>query len=296
MILINHASERITDIGYFVDDLRRYSMPVTILLEERKNQWNAAQQYLNTNFVKEEFELGSLSDQEIERILLALSKHNALGRLEGSSIEQQKSHFEKLAHKELLVALRELTSGTSFDNIIRDEFEKIPSSVARRAYVIVSALGRVDLSMRYETLIHILDIWPEEFAAEVLHPAEGVLIDSEVSGRSRHDIGYRLSARHPVIASVVFETAVPDDDAKFEIINLLLTNLDPGFREDKRILNELYRKKEFVAALASPEMRRTVFDRVESLLPGNAFVLQHRSILERDLDDPDMAIMYRIRR
>ena len=114
--------------------------------------------------------------------------------------------------------------------------------------MIVSALGRVDLSMRYETLIHILDIWPEEFAAEVLHPAEGDLIDSEVSGRSRHDIGYRLSARHPVIASVVFETAVPDDDAKFEIINLLLTNLDPGFREDKRILNELYRKKEFVAA------------------------------------------------
>ena len=124
VILINHASERITDIGYFVDDLRRYSMPVTILLEERKNQWNAAQQYLNTNFVKEEFELGSLSDQEIERILLALSKHNALGRLEGSSIEQQKSHFEKLAHKELLVALRELTSGTSFDNIIETSLKK----------------------------------------------------------------------------------------------------------------------------------------------------------------------------
>ncbi|HEY8745178.1 MAG TPA: hypothetical protein VIU62_18970 [Chloroflexota bacterium] len=39
-------------------------------------------------------------------------------------------------------------------------------------------------------------------------------------------------------------------------------------------------------------MRRAIYERLESILPGNAYVLQHRSILERDLNNPDLAMRY----
>ncbi|OWK42234.1 hypothetical protein FRUB_04312 [Fimbriiglobus ruber] len=91
---------------------------------------------------------------------------------------------------------------------------------------------------------------------------------------------------------MIFESAVPDDEAKFEIINSILTNLDPGFREDYQLLNEVFRRKEFIGSLASATMKRAIFDRIQTLLPGNPFVLQHRSILEKDLADIDEAIRY----
>ena len=293
VIIVPHASERIDDLTYFVAASRQHKIPITLLLEERLNQWESARQYLDTKFVANEFVLGTLSNQEIREILDALAKYEGcLGKLEGLSDEEQLLHFESLAHKELLVALRELTSLNSFDDIIRDEYNCVPSELAKRAYVYVAALGRIDLSLRYETLMHVLDVEMRDFVDEVLKTSEGVLITCEATGRSRHDIGFRLTARHPVIASVVFEAAVPNDDAKFEVINSILTNLDPGFREDRQILNEVFRRKEFVGSLVSADMKRAIFERIEVLIPNNAFVLQHRSILERDLDDADSAVKY----
>src|SRR5258705_5652491 len=39
-------------------------------------------------------------------------------------------------------------------------------------------------------------------------------------------------------------------------------------------------------------MRRAVFERLESILPGDPYVWQHRSILERDMQSFDQAIHY----
>ncbi|OWK42236.1 SIR2 family NAD-dependent protein deacylase [Fimbriiglobus ruber] len=151
-IIISHASERIVDIGHFVNALRQHKVPATILLEERLSQWEIAKQYLDTKFVSEEYVLGALSDREINEILAALAKYpTCLGKLEGLPLEEQREHFERLAEKDLLVALRELTSGTNFDAIVRDEYARIPSAIAQRAYVFVAALGRIDRSCLFCT-------------------------------------------------------------------------------------------------------------------------------------------------
>lgn len=245
------------------------------------------------SFSASEVELGGLSDGEIERILDALSKHNSLGKLTGASREQQVSHFEAVAQKELLVALRELTNPLGrFDEIIRHEYDTIPSTTAKQAYVYVSALGQLDLPIRFETLQRLLNIKYEEFGPLVLRPSEGVLLSMEDYGQSRHNAGFRVRTRHPIIASVIFAAAAVDDDAKFKIINSLVEELDPGYPEDARLLEGITRRKALVGTLASPHMRRAVYDKLEQLLPGNAYVLQHRSILERDLDNAEQAVAY----
>jgi hypothetical protein len=292
IVIVHHAADYARELDRFVDEAKRLHLPVSVILEERRNQWTVAASTVARRLNAAEFELGSLSEAEIERILVALANAGALGKLTGTPVDYQKQHFRALADKELLVALRELTTEGSFDQIVRDEFDRIPSALAQRAYVYVAALGQINLALRYANLISILNLHWNQLGTEILRPADGVLITGEVAGSSRHNAGFSLRARHPVIASIIFAAAAVDDRAKFVVINDIITQLDPGYPEDRRLLDEIVRRKEIVNTLASPENRRAIYDRLQAVLPGNAFVLQHRSILERDLNEPELAIKY----
>lgn len=292
VILLPHASEQLHEIVQFLQICKTRNIPVTLLLEERKNQWTAALRNIRGPHIAAEYELGTLTNQEIESILDALEKFDCAGKLTTLDRGYQRDHFRNLAHKDLLVALRELTSEQNFDDIVRSEFEEIPSAFGRAAYVYVSAVGQLDLSVRYETLQHILGLDWEYFASEVFAPTAGVLLTVEQSGYSRHNYSLRLRTRHPVIASVVFSTAASDDEAKLKVITSLLARLDPGHYEDRRLLGSIVRRKRLVGTLADHEKRRAVYEILQNLLPDDAYVLQHRSILERELQRPDDAVRF----
>lgn len=292
IVILHHAAEYSRALERFVEQCKELHLPVTLILEERKNQWLAVGQHTKAKVLPGEFELGSLSKAEIGSILDALNRFGCLGKLTGADRIFQVDHFTSLADKELLVALRELTSPDNFDKIIRDEFSKIPEEVAKTAYVYVSALGQIGLSLRYETLVHVLNLRYEDLRAKIFIPTEGILITGEASGRSRHNIGFRLTARHPVIASIIFAQAATDDETRFKILNDILSGLDPGFIEDKRILDEIIRRRELVGIFESYDKRRAIYQRLAIILPNNPYVLQHRSILERELSNPSLAIEY----
>jgi tetratricopeptide (TPR) repeat protein len=292
VVVVRFASEQIREIATFYNEARNRKLPVTLLLEDRTNQWHVAQSTFSTKFSPLEFELRALSAEEISATLEALTKYGCLGKLTGVTREEQISHFNDLASEDLLVALRELTSEGNFDQIIRDEYMKIPSPIAQRAYLYVAAVGQLDLAMRYETIIRILGIGTEQLAANLLNPTEGILITGEDTGSSRHNLGFRLRARHPIIASIIFAIAAEDDAKKFAVINEILSELDPGFPEDIRLLRQIMQRKELVNTLAAHAMRRALFERLEAILPGDPFVWQHRSVLERDLQDADQAVHF----
>ncbi len=292
LIVIRDAAQYISEIYNFMQDASRRKLPLTVILEERKNQWIVANATRN-HLIPAEFELGGLSDEEIESILDALIHHGALGRLTGTSHEEQLEHFKPLADRELLVALRELTAPQgNFDEIIRDEYDKVPSDIAKSAYAYVSAFGQLGLPIRYETLVRLFSLRYDQLGPEILAPTEGILIVGEQSGYSRHTIGYRLSARHPIIASVIFDHAAKTDEAKFKIVNDLLSHLDPGFSEDSYLLNQVVRRRELANTFASHDMRRALYERISKILPNNGYVYQHRSILERELKNADAAMRF----
>ena len=291
-VVVRYASEQFRELAIFYEDILQRKLPVTLLLEDRANQWHVARSMYKSQFNPAEFSLSSLSAEEINAVLDVLTKHGCLARLTGLDRDEQVSHFNDLASEDLLVALRELTSEGRFDQIVRDEYDKIPSETAKRAYVYVAAIGQLDLAVRYETIIRILGLRTEQLAQELINPTEGILITGEDTGSSRHNIGFRLRVRHPIIASVIFALAAEDDTSKFEAINSIMSELDPGFPEDMRLLNQIMRRKELVNTLASHAMRRAVFERLEAILPGDPYVSQHRSILERDMQDYDRAVYY----
>lgn len=293
-VLIRHASQYVAEITRLVSEARRRGLPVTVVAEDRQNLWTVATEgSLPTRDVDPvTITLGRLSEPEIERILDALDRHGQLGRLAGAPRDVQVDHFRRLADKELIVALRQLTTEGEFDDIVRDEYRTIPSAIAQQVYAHVAALGQVDLAVRYEVLMKALRLRHDRLAREVFRPTEAVLLTGEATGRSRHNLGYTLRTRHPLIASIIFADAAPDDAAKFEILNALLTHLDRGFPDDARVLDALVRRRDLTTVFASPDNRRAIYDRLAAILPGNPYVLQHRSLLERELGDPLQAVHF----
>ena len=283
LIVIRDGALYAEEISTFLYDVKRLKLPVSVLVEERKNEWEVAIHRNSLRFSPIEIELGAISEDEITNIIDSLEKYDCLGKLKGISREHQYAHFESVAHKELLVALRELTSDANFDDIIRDEYTSIPSELAKKAYLYVAAVGLANVPLRYEHLIRLLDIRFDQLGTEILRPTDRVLIEGDEYGGSRHNSGFALKARHPVIASVIFSSAAPDDEARYQILRSIVTQLDPGYREDKKLLEEIVRRTEILSTIGDPERKRAIFDIIARMLPRNAFVLQHRSMLERTL-------------
>jgi tetratricopeptide (TPR) repeat protein len=292
IVLIENAGERLGSIEQFLSDLKDRKLPVTVIMEERRNQWKNALRACPRLRLTAEFEVGDLSQSEMISILDALEHNNCLDKLTGTDRTYQLEHFTELAHRDLLIALRELTTLSTFDEIVKDEFEKIPSSLAQRAYTYVSALGRLDLAVRYEVLLHILDLDWHELRDQVFIPTEGILISGEETGTSRHNMSFRLRTRHPILAQIIFQLSAPDDETKFSILNQLLSQLDPGYVEDRRLLDILVRKRELVEVFESDHYKRSIYERLELILPKNQFVLQHRSIFEREQGEANVAIEF----
>lgn len=292
VIIFFSAALIVDQIALLYEDTKRKKLPITFLLEERTNQWNSAINNSMNKFSPNIFELGPLSSEEIERILDSLKEHQCLGVIQNMDRATQLNHFTALAHKELLVALRELTTGTRFDDIVADEYISIPSALGKEAYKYVAAVGQIDLYIRYNTLTRLLKCDYDELGNAVFKQTEGILVSSEHTGRSRHTLGFKFRVRHPVIASIVFSVAAPTDKDKFDVLNSIIMQLDPGYQEDRSLLQGIIKHRELIRTFENEEFQRAIYDRLAETLPSNQYVYQHRSILERELHNPSSAIKY----
>jgi hypothetical protein len=82
----------------------------------------------------QEYALGKLTDTEIHDLLAQLAKTNNLGELEHKSASERFEFFKTFADNQLLVALRQATTGKRFDVIIQEEWNRIPAESGKRLY------------------------------------------------------------------------------------------------------------------------------------------------------------------
>ncbi len=72
----------------------------------------------------------NLDDREIDDLIDSLQRANRLGRLTGMTAEQRRAEFRRRAHRQLLVAMLEATSGQRFEEKIESECRGLPPELA----------------------------------------------------------------------------------------------------------------------------------------------------------------------
>ncbi len=143
----------------------------------------------------------NLSDVDIRSILKTLEQNDVLGKLRGKSPEEQFDVFKKRARKQILVAMREATSGVGFDEILRDEFASLESPEAQLLYLIVALAS--DYGLTFQQMITAMDAPPNQTLLLAEKSLAGILVPKE------HQPD-RFMIRHPTIAEFIVDAAPRD--------------------------------------------------------------------------------------
>jgi len=284
-VLVDNASRLVPDLAHFMRAMRASGTKVSVLAAARTNEWHDALE--GYSVAAREIELGLLSRDEIVRIVTTLERNNALDQLTDLSAEQRISQFETRAKKQLLVALREATEGRSFDEIVVDEYQRIPTSEAQRAYLLIAALHQYDMLTRAGLLYRSLQIPLDRLAPDVFEPAEKVIVPIELRGE--HETFY--STRHPLIASIVFDRVLSRERDRLDFMLQVVRRLDIGFDSDADVYRQLSRgrNKALMRSFDDRRGRRQLMDALIELDPTDALALQHAAIMELDLGHRDEA-------
>jgi hypothetical protein len=107
---------------------------VTVIVGERSNKYAQISHALVV-FNPIEVRMPDLDDDDAKAIVGRLERFGFLGVLREKSPEDRVRAFMEHAEKQLLVALREATSGQGFDTILRTEFHEL-APAAQMAYTI----------------------------------------------------------------------------------------------------------------------------------------------------------------
>ncbi len=131
----------------FLDVLKRYlgtidavrvrlqnAKNITVIVAERSNKYAQVSHAL-VDFNPIEIRMPDLDESDVTAIIGRLEKFGFLGVLRDKSPDRRVRLFMEHANKQLLVALREATSGQGFDTILRTEFQELVAA-AQLAYTI----------------------------------------------------------------------------------------------------------------------------------------------------------------
>lgn len=190
--VVRHAAE----FESFLRSARGSKLVLTIIVAERTNEWNVDGESLSP-LLDQDHQLRSLSLTEIDALIGKLAQHQCLGVLARKSLEEQQQAFLSYADRQLLVALYEITSGKSFPDIVFNEYKGIVNDRARRIYLIVCALNRMNVPVRAGLVHRLTDVSFNDFKRHFFQPLESIVLTEEY--KPGLDMAYR--ARHPWVST-----------------------------------------------------------------------------------------------
>lgn len=272
-LFIDNASDQIDSLLEIVNDRTLRELPFCLFLNERTNEWNEKIKFVSLP-IRKTFGINDLTSNEIEDILKKLSELNILGILKYKTHEERVSLFEKRAKKQLLVALREVTEGSSFEDIIIDEAKNIPGKPAQDAYTYICMLYSFGIMTRASLLSRILGINIVSLPEYVLDPALKIIINDFIEEESY------FRARHQKIAEIIFTRYLYTSDKRFEIIMKVLESIDLGYENDKKAFKSLFQNRDLVERLEDYEKKKAFFERVIKIDSENLFAWQHYALME----------------
>jgi hypothetical protein len=242
----------------------------------------------------DELWIGDLTDDDIEALIAVLKRANSLGTMAGATLDSIRRAFKDRAKKQILVAMREVTTGRQFDEIIKTEFHDIVDPELRLAYLVACLATAAGTSLTRGQLLSCSELAHAVLLSAVNRELRQVVVYAD-------QYGDRVIARHPFVATMVIEKAagrVMLSDAYKRILAVLANDMDPraksgepkrSFRLYKRLVShrELFERFE-----KSIDEARSIFDALTPRLSEDAhFWLQYGS-LELEYGELDLAARY----
>lgn len=274
-LFVDHAAMYVREISECIRYCKVRSIRLTIVTAERVSEWNTRCELLD-QWVNRTYPIRYFSEAEVHKLLAKLEKHNALGMLADLSYEKRVSEIVDHAKRQILVALHEATQGKPFEQIIYDEYARISPINAKSLYLDICTLNRFDLNVRAGLVSRISGIRFEKFNKDFFKPLENVVY----ARYDRYCQDYVYCARHPHIAELVFEQALPSVESRYDQLEKILSGINEQYSSDNEALRRIVNGRQISEDLSSIEVARKFFDLVHKKIPNNPHVYHQAGILE----------------
>jgi len=274
-IFIDDLFDLTDSLPDFLNTLRINSVPITVLACARSNEFSIlGPKYAGK--VSKEFEVGDLESQEVDSLLEKLSSHKLLGPLATYNESERALFIEKFYGRQLLVALHEITRGSSFEDIVIDEFEKITSRQAQQIYLDVCTLHQCRVGVRAGLVSRLNGLDISSLKTILENPLAKVI-------RYSYDNRYRdfvFRSRHEEISRMVFNLAIPSAEQRADQLRRILSKMDLDYSSDKRAFFELVKGRKLAEDFESKGLANSIFEAAEASNPPASYILHQRAILE----------------
>ena len=236
-LFVDSVSLYSTEVLDLLKSAKIKNIPVTVIAAEREADWGTYCEKLEEAFPPELLHLGNLSRIEADQLVDLLGKHKCLGLLSTKSRDDQVDAFmnKDRSDRQLLVALHELTLGKPFEEILKEEYQRIQPENARRLYLDIATMHQFGSVARAGVISRISGIQFEDFKEKFFQPLTGIVKLGE--DRYTGDRSYRT--RHTKVAEIVFGQICLHDEEKTSQFCRILEGIDVGYSSDRRILVEL---------------------------------------------------------
>jgi len=222
----------------FIDNFRRQLGTIDELKKELKNASNLTlvlcertNTYYNRSYTigelgPKEHRMPDLCRDDVERIIDKLEKNHFLGALREKNRKAQIHEFMVRASKQLLVAMKEATSGKGFDVILRSEFMDL-SEKAQLAYLISCiAVDSGSPGVYRRHLIASLDETDFKKTALIEDMLKGIIVPANESESL-------VKPRHRLIAHWI-STEIAGFDVKYKAISRYLIQISSDIVPNER--------------------------------------------------------------
>lgn len=275
ILLIDDAIPRLREILELRAWAEKRSIPLTLLIGARTNEWNVYGSELE-RFVDEDWELRDLTEREITQLLERLEKHKALGRLAAATPEERVAHFRLTAERQLLVALHDISGEKSFEQIVVDEYENIRPQEAKLLYLDVCTLHRLGVGIRAGLVSRISGITFSAFEREFFRPLEHVV--HAYFDREARDNAYR--SRHRLIAEIVFKEVLREPVDRANQLVRIIRNMDIDYSSDRAAFFETVRGRALADLFSDKALANQIFRAAEESGADVNFVEHQRAVFE----------------
>jgi len=267
-------SDSLLDIKDEVEGLfrkaKKQKVPIRLVGCARTNEWNVDGGELSP-YVEETYDLLDLTESEIGQLVLNLKKNDCLGYMSSFSLEESIKYLKSKLQNQLLVALHEATGGKSFSEIVADEYINVVPTEAQRLYLDICTVHRVGVPVRAGTISRISGIRLADFHERLFKPLEHVVQTQFWSSAG----DYVYKSRHPSIAKLVFDAAVPGEEERSAQLVRIIQSLNTGYGTDNEAVTKLIRAKQIVADFTDKSYAYAVFRAAQDSGLSQEVVDQH---------------------
>jgi len=227
-----------------------------------------------------------LADDDIDKLIATLDRHNRLGPLKGLDEKQRRSMFAAYAGRQLLVAMIGVTSGQRFEQKAANELVEL-TGMQRYVYALVNVVTSLrHYLLKDEILLACGDQSQDALDAINSLTARGLIVAPPPT--------YRYRARHRVVADLVVEKLRELDelaDAMRGLLFALGSKVNPALDRNARPWRVLSRlmNHELLLRLIGPRHARSVYEGIEGLLNYDYHYWLQRGSVEVEAGDVRLA-------